>query len=111
MTDKPRFYLDENVPVAVAEQLQRREIEVTTARDLDLLGEQDVNHLAKATEMGYVLCTYDADFLRLVDEGIEHAGIVFGQGEKHFVGEWVNGLERIHAAFTAGEMKNCIEFL
>lgn len=48
---KVRFYLDENVQVAIAEQLQRRQIEVVTVRDLKLLGEADQNHLALATSM------------------------------------------------------------
>lgn len=37
------FYLDENVPVAVATQLRRRNIEVVTARDLDALGDSRVH--------------------------------------------------------------------
>ena len=111
MAASPRFYLDENVPVAVAEQLQRRGIEAATVRDLGLLGDEDVNHLRNATEKGYVLCTYDADFLALASEGINHAGIVFGQGDVHWIGEWVKGLERIHAAYTAEDMQNRIKYL
>lgn len=34
-----RFYLDENVPVAVADQLRQRGITVVTVRDLALLGD------------------------------------------------------------------------
>lgn len=44
-----RFYLDENVPVAVANQLNRRGIEAITARDLNTLGESDANQLNRAT--------------------------------------------------------------
>lgn len=60
-----RFYLDENVPVAIAIQLQRRGIDAITVRDLDLLGDSDRNHLSRATRLGYVFCTNDADFVTL----------------------------------------------
>jgi len=61
--------------------------------------------------MGRVLCTYDADFLSLAAEGSEHAGIVFGQQDTHYIGDWVNYLERIHAAYTAEEMRNRVAYL
>ena len=35
-----RFYLDENAPVAIAEQLKRRHIEAITVRDLKELGDK-----------------------------------------------------------------------
>lgn len=106
-----RFYLDENMPVAIARQLRQQGIEVVTVLDLDLLGDIDINHLTRAADMGYVLCTYDADYIQLASEGVKHAGIVFGQAEKHFVGEWVKGLELIYAVYTAEEMRNRVEFL
>ncbi|MEP7286930.1 MAG: DUF5615 family PIN-like protein [Chloroflexota bacterium] len=106
-----RFYLDENMPVAVATQLQQRGVEVVTVHSLGLLGDTDINHLARATEMKYVLCTHDADFLDLISTGINHAGIVFGQQEKHRIGDWVTGLELIHAVYTAEDMENNVEYL
>lgn len=73
-----RFYFDENMPVAIAEQLRLRNIEAITVRDLGTLGDEDINHLQRATEMGYVLCTFDADYIQIASSGVEHAGIVFG---------------------------------
>jgi hypothetical protein len=106
-----RLYLDENVPVAVADQLRRRGIEAVTARDLGVLSDSDVNHLARATQMGYVLCTYDSDYIELAASGIEHAGIVKGTAEKHWIGDWVKGLELIHAVYTDEDMRNHVEYL
>ena len=106
-----RFYLDENVQIVVAEQLRLRGIEVVTVRDLDVLADSDANHLVRATEMGYVLCTYDDDFLQLAASGMEHAGIVIGHQIRHGIGEWVNGLTLIHAVLSAEEMQNHIEYL
>ncbi len=106
-----RFYLDENVQVAVAEQLERRGIDAVTVRSLNLLGDEDQNHLERATAMGRVLCTHDTDYYQLASRGADHTGIVIGQQDRHTVGDWVNGLVLIHAVYTAEEMRNRIEFL
>ncbi|MBI5669642.1 MAG: DUF5615 family PIN-like protein [Chloroflexi bacterium] len=106
-----RFYLDENLPVAIAEQLRRRGIEAVTARDLDTLSDSDVNHLKRASEMGCVLCTYDTDYVQLAVSGVEHSGIVLGQPESHWIGEWVKALELMHGVYTADDMLNRVEYL
>ncbi|MFZ1752355.1 MAG: DUF5615 family PIN-like protein [Caldilineaceae bacterium] len=111
MAAKIRFYLDENVPVVVARQLQARQIEAVTARGLGMLSVSDATHLSKAKEMDCVLCTNDSDFLRLASEGISHAGIVFGQQDQHYIGEWVNFLTLVHAVYTPEEMVDRVEFL
>lgn len=106
-----RFYLDENVPVAIATQLNRRGIEAVTARDLKALGVSDQNHLQRAIVGRYVFCTHDADFVDMAVQGVEHTGIVFGQQHKHGIGDWVRHLELLHAVFEAEEMQNRIEYL
>ncbi|HEX9922763.1 MAG TPA: DUF5615 family PIN-like protein [Anaerolineae bacterium] len=106
-----RFYLDENVPIAVATQLKRRNIEAVTIRDLGLLGDSDVNHLHRAAEMGYVLCTHDVDYVELAASGMEHTGIVFGQQHRDTIGDWVRFLELVHAAYEPNELYNRIEYI
>ena len=106
-----RFYLDENVPVEVARQLKSRGIDAITVRDMDMLGEDDINHLQHATESGRVLCTHDHDFLQLAASGFQHAGIVFGQQDIHYIGEWVNWLTLMHAVYTTDAMLNRIEYM
>ena len=91
-----RFYLDENVQIAIAEQLRRRGIEVVTVRELNLLADSDTNHLQRATQMGFVLCTHDTDFVQLAAQGFQHTGIIKGNAHKHTVGDWVKGLELAH---------------
>lgn len=76
-----RYYLDENLPVAVATQLRRRGIDAVTVRDLGLLGDSDYNHLGRATRLGYVFCTNDADFVELAKVGATHAGIVWSAAQ------------------------------
>lgn len=111
MAAETRFYLDENVPVAVAEQLRRRGIDAVTVRDLGLLGESDVNHLRLARAEGRVLCTHDVDYVAMHTGGAEHLGIVFGQQHRHGVGDWVRFLELIHSVYTAEEMEGRLEYV
>lgn len=106
-----RFYLDENVYLAIATQLQRRGIDVVTVRSLDLLGDDDLPHLQRATAMGYVLCTHDSDCYALAQSGIQHAGIVIGQASLHKIGDWIKGLILVHSVYSAEEMQNRVEFL
>src|SRR5690606_12144319 len=106
-----RFYLDENVPIAVATQLQRRGINAVTVRDLGFLGDTDENHLARAAKLGYVLCTNDADYVEMAESGTEHNGIVFGQQHKHGIGDWVRFLELMASLLEPDEMRNRIEYL
>ena len=106
-----RFYLDENVQTAIADQLKRRGIEVVTVRDLGTLGDDDLSHLARATRMDYVLCTHDSDYVDLATDGIEHSGIVFGQQHKHSIGDWVKFLELVHGVYELDDMRNLVEYL
>lgn len=106
-----RFYLDENIPVEIANQLRARSIDVVTVRELGLLGDSDINHLQRAAEMQRVLCPFDTDYIDLAVEGVQHAGIVLGQGEEHSIGDWVKWLELMHAVYTADEMVNTVEYV
>jgi predicted nuclease of predicted toxin-antitoxin system len=72
-----RFYLDENIHKAVAEQLRRWGIDAVSVHDLGFLSDTDEDHLRRATEMSRVVCTHDTDFIRLAEQNIDHAGIIF----------------------------------
>lgn len=106
-----RFYLDENVDPALAEQLHRRGIEAVTVRSLGLLGDSDLNHLRRAAEMGCVLCTHDSDYIDLALSGTPHAGIVFAQQATVTLGDWVRFLTLVHGVYQADEMFNLIEYV
>jgi len=106
-----RFYLDENVQVAVAVELKKHGIDAVTVRDLGLLGDDDLSHLRRAAEQDRVLCTYDKDFLRLAADGVEHAGIIFGLKEIHTIGRWVNRLKNMHENYVMADMQNHVEYL
>jgi hypothetical protein len=106
-----RLYLDENVEIEIALQLKQRGIEVVSVRELDMLGDSDENHLARATRMGYVLCTYDQDYLRLNAQGIAHAGIVFAHRSRTNIGVWVRGLVLLCEIYASQDMQNHVEYL
>ncbi|MDX2138250.1 MAG: DUF5615 family PIN-like protein [Chloroflexota bacterium] len=111
MDNAIRLYFDEGVQTAVAEQLRQRGIDAVTARDLGVLGDEDLNHLQRATEMGRVVCTYDYDFLRLHKSGFEHAGIIIAQHANTTIGDWIRVLELRCGAMTADEMVNKVVYL
>ncbi len=88
-----RLYLDENLSPRIAVQLRRRGIDAVTVHDLDVAGDTDENHLARATRLQRVLVTADVDFLVIAALGQEHLGIVFGEQSTHKIGDWVNALD------------------
>lgn len=106
-----RLYLDENLDPAIAEQLKRQGYDAVSVRELGLLGDTDINHLARATEMGRVLVTADTDFLRMAAEGMSHAGVIFGVQQEHSTGDWVRKLELCCFVYSAEEMLNHVEYL
>jgi len=106
-----RFYLDENVPVSVADQLVTRGIDVITVRGLGTLGHNDEWHLMTATDSGRVLCTHDMDFIRLAMDGMEHAGIAVAPGRRFGIGDWVRSLYQLHVRWQAEDFINRVEYL
>lgn len=105
-----RFHLDQHVAGAVADGLRRRNIDVTTSRDADLLGANDVDHLTHIREQGRVMVTMDADFLRLHASGEAHPGIVYCEMGKRSVGELLDLLVILHSTVHPEQMHNHIEF-
>ncbi len=107
-----RFYLDELMPVAIAEQLNRRGIDTKTVQDLRHKGRSDAFQLRQAHSMGRVLCTLDDGYFDLVKAGMSHSGIVFGsRKDRREIGTWVRSLVWMHATYTADEMTNHFEYL
>lgn len=106
-----RFYFDESVELAVSQQLAAGGMDVVSAHSLEQLGDSDPNHLARATRMGRVLCTYDQDFLRIAAEGIEHSGIIYAQQQKATIGGWIREIKAIHAQMPTEDVINKVVFL
>ena len=109
-----RVLLDVHVPIAVAEGLRRRGIDVVTAQDAGyaLLGDEPL--LARAAEQGRVLATQDADFLESVSrwsrEGRECLGVIFAR-QGISVGVFVEELELCLHGLTDEELRNQVVFV
>lgn len=106
-----RFHLDEHVSSAIAHGLRRREIDVTTTADADLLGASDEEHVAYALRENRVIFTNDRDFLRLAGGGIVHAGIVYCPPEKSTIGDVIRYLALMHECVAPDEAMNRVEYL
>ena len=111
MAEPLRFHLDENVPVAIAEALRRRGIDVTTTQDANLLGADDAAQLRFCLRQRRVLVTQDMGFVRLHREGAEHAGVACCALGTRTIGEMVRSLALLHGLLTAEEMVGEVEYL
>ena len=106
-----RFHLDEQVDHAIARGLRHRGIDVTTCTDADLLEADDEKHIAFALREARVIFTNAADFPRLHEQGVEHAGIAYCAPGWRSVGHIVRFLALMHDCMTAEEMRGRVEFV
>ena len=106
-TSAVKFYLDENLSPEIVEQLRLQGIDAIRGP----LGAGDPEHLDRAAAMRRVVCTEDEDFLKLAAVGIEHAGIIRGEQERHSIGDWVKFLQFVHGVCHAEEMRNTVSFV
>ncbi len=108
---RPRFQLDEQVPVAVAVGLRHRGIDVITAVDAGLRTVPDPQVLAHAVATGRVLVTHDADFVEMHRDGLPHAGIAFCAQRLRSVGRLVEDLSLMYEVMEAEELVGRLEYL
>lgn len=106
-----RFHLDEHISGHIAAGLRRRNIDVTTAAETNLIGATDEAQLAFAASSGRVLMTQDDDFLRLHAEGVPHAGIAYCRQQSMSIGEMLRRLILIHDLLSPQEIAGKVEFL
>jgi hypothetical protein len=106
-----RFYLDENVPTAVTEQLVLSGIDAISVRSIEQLSDSNINHLQRATDQKRMLCTHDQDFLILHQENSDHAGIAFALAYGATIGGWVKALRKLHATMTDEQVIGQVVYL
>ena len=111
MSNRIRFYLDENVDPDVALALRRQEIDVTTTREMGLLGQPDEVQLAFACKQGRAIITHDTDFLRLASQSTAHWGVAFCKKNAGSLGEIIRSLVLIYEVLSPDEMRGWIEYL
>jgi len=106
-----RFHLDEHVSFGVAAGLRRRGVDVSRAAEVGLVGVRDEEQLSFATQAGRVLVSQDADFLRLHEAGVPHAGIAYCHQGLLTIGEMLRRLVLVYDLVTAEEMHGRVEYL
>ena len=105
-----RFLTDEHIPRAVAKGLGERGIDVVTAAEAGMLGAHDPWVLDHSTAEGRVVVTHDADYLRLHNAGVPHAGIAYAPPDRS-IGDIIRGALLIAEVLDSGDMMNHVEFL
>ena len=104
-----KLLADENIAVAVIDQLIGRDIDITRVRHVMSEGTPDPDLLEYAHENGYALLTHDQKITRHIAarhrEGKGHAGLFIAgkhlQGE-HGIGTIVKSILEYHALIVAG---------
>lgn len=80
-----------------------------------MVGKPDAEQLSRAASDGCVLLTSDQDFLELhrawIQEGKDHAGIIFYSQFHVSVGDCIWGVKLIVDLLSPEEMKNHLEFI
>lgn len=75
------LYMDEHIPKAITDGLRERGVDVMTVQEDGLTGASDSEVLDRATELRYVVVTYDDDFLseasRRLKEDICFYGVIY----------------------------------
>jgi hypothetical protein len=90
------IYCDESVWMPVAEGLRQRGWDVKTATEEGRLGEEDRSQLRFAVDSGYLLLTFDDDFLTIVEkDGIDHTGIIYVNQAGSRIGEVVKKVDKL----------------
>jgi len=111
MLGRIRYHLDENVNLAIAQGLRRAGIDVTTSRDVGLLGKSDLEHLLFAKSQKRILLTHDDDLLVLAHRGYEHYGIAYCRKDDRSTGYIIRMLILLYEVALPDEMKGKIEYL
>ncbi len=105
-----KYYTDEHIPKIIIKGLRARGVEILTCQEAGLRTASDEEHLAHAKQLGRVIFTYDADFLRLHAQGAEHHGIVYA-AKQESIGEQIRSLKLIVDVLDAEEMVGMVEFI
>jgi predicted nuclease of predicted toxin-antitoxin system len=107
--------MDEHVPRAVTLGLQLRGIDVLTVQADGAAGRPDAWLLARATELGRVLFSQDADLLREArlaqSEGVGFSGVIYAHQMEITIGRLIADLQLLAEIAMPSETANRVEFL
>jgi predicted nuclease of predicted toxin-antitoxin system len=109
------LYLDHHIDRRISEGLRRRGCDVLTAREDRYDQRPDADLLARATNLGRVVVTFDEDFLAIAADwqasGQPFAGLIYGRARDLSVGDAVLDLELISQAVLPSEIENSVVWI
>ncbi len=109
-----KIYTDENVEIAIAQGLKRRNIEAWSANELNNIGLSDEQQLVFATQHQACLFTYDTDFFNIAKEWARtekiHDRIFYIHPLNTTIGETIRKLKQYAELFDLEDVKNQIIF-
>jgi predicted nuclease of predicted toxin-antitoxin system len=109
------LYMDVHVRRAVSTALRLRSIDVLTAQEDGAAEADDAALLQRATDLGRVLVSQDADLLReaarRLDERRDFSGLVYAHQLRIAVGQMIDDLELIAKATSLKDWQAKIEYL
>ena len=109
------LYMDVNVRAEITRQLRAREVEVLTSQEDGTREFSDSDLLDRATFLGRLLFTRDADLLAEAAmrqrSGVTFAGVVYAHQLRVSIGQCVAELELIAKVSELGEWVNRVEYL
>jgi len=107
--------MDHHVDAAITEGLRHRGVDVLTAYEDSATEMEDADLLARATQLGRVLFSQDADLLVIADRWLrttrEFAGLVYAHQLEITIGQAVRDLTLLAQVLDPEDMKNHVEFL
>lgn len=107
--------MDHHVPLAVTEGLRLRGVDVLTCNEDGTSDLDDAPLLERATELGRILFSQDADLLVVAKEwqesGREFAGLFYGHQLQLTIGQAVRDLEIAADILELNEIQNRVEYL
>lgn len=107
--------MDVHVPRAVIAALRLRKVDVLTAQEDGAAQFDDKRLLQRATELGRILVSQDADLLReaarRLREGKDFSGLIYAHQLRVTIGQMVEDLKLIATATSTEEWPRKIEHL
>ena len=109
------LYMDENVEQAITDGVVACNLNVFTVHQDEYRKRPDSDILDRATELGRVIFTRDADFLVEAQlrqsKGIAFLGVIYCHKMRLGIGACIAEIELVAKVLTAEEMSNAVQFL
>ena len=107
--------MDVHVPGPVTNALRRRGVDVLRSQDDGTSTWVDERLLDRATKLGRVLVSQDADLLRIANEhqvqGVSFSGVIYAHQLNIGIGDMVRDLELLAVCCEPQELANQVTYL